>query len=79
MGQPRVSDADNWVAVLRAVVVMMKRHHGVEEIALLPIPIRAKRFELTIEGDTTELIRTMQELETKLGKPPGRASRARCN
>ncbi len=32
---------------------------------------RGQRFQFTVEGDRADLIRVMEELEVKVGRPPG--------
>jgi hypothetical protein len=67
------SERENWIAVLRAVAVLIQRGAGVEETALLPMlkPGRGQRFRFSVEGDRADLIRVMEELEAKVGRPPG--------
>ena len=61
------SERENWIAVLRAVAVLIQRGAGVEEIALLPMLERGRsqRFRFNVEGDRADLIRVASYLLLK--------------
>ena len=66
MGQPRLIDeltTDNWIAVLRAMAVMLRREGTTQTLTLERALIRSgrKRFRLVVEGDSAERLRTIDE------------------
>lgn len=72
-----VDAISTWVALLRAVAVMMSR--GDEAKITLEQALRDQedrhRFRIVLEGDTVTLLYTMRRLAEIYGPPPGRRIR----